>query len=50
MLRQVEAEHCDMAQGFYLSRPMPAAALSKILRTTEEHAAAARSAAAALAK
>ena len=41
MLRQVEAEHCDMAQGYYLSRPMPAAQLSNVLRTTEAHAAAA---------
>ena len=40
MLRQVEAERCDMAQGFYLSRPMPAADLSKVLRATESHAAA----------
>jgi diguanylate cyclase (GGDEF)-like protein len=39
MLRQVEAERCDMAQGFYLSKPVPAVNLSKILRVTEEHAA-----------
>ncbi len=43
MLKQVEAEHVDMAQGFYLSRPMPASDLSRVLRTTEAHAAASRS-------
>ena len=42
MLKQAEAEHCDMAQGFYLSRPMPAADLSRILRATEARAGAAR--------
>jgi EAL domain-containing protein (putative c-di-GMP-specific phosphodiesterase class I) len=47
MLRQVEAERCDMAQGFYLSRPMPAADLSKILRATESQGAVERVAAAA---
>ncbi|MEZ5395039.1 MAG: EAL domain-containing protein [Bryobacterales bacterium] len=50
MLRQVEAEHCDMAQGYYLSRPMPAADLSRILRATEAHAAANRAAAVSAAK
>ncbi|MCB1020336.1 MAG: EAL domain-containing protein, partial [Acidobacteria bacterium] len=43
MLRRVEAEKCDMAQGFYLSKPIPAAELSRILRATEAHAAANRS-------
>ena len=32
MLRQVEAEDCDTAQGFYLSRPMSAADLARVLR------------------
>jgi EAL domain-containing protein (putative c-di-GMP-specific phosphodiesterase class I) len=44
VLRQVEAEQCDMAQGYYFSRPTPASELIGILRKAEL-AAARRSAA-----